>query len=335
VDRPRTVEVRVDMPQGLLTHWFPVVRGYGPPQPAKPTASLPPGSFLDWGRVELMPDERQHVMGPLPPLEGYRRVEPDNTWRFARETDAAFVRVGRNDPSAKHVRSHGDVEKFLFYRGLGTFELPLAVRSAGAGEDVQLTLHNRSKDALQGVFVVRVGKDSVQYAALPVLAGGAAHEGNTAAIFTPPLPLKDGVPQVKQAVAASLLEAGLYAKEAQAMVNTWEQSYFRNEGLRILAILPRDDVDKAIPITIKPAPEELVRVMVGRIEVLTPDAEKRIEAQLAKLDAKNAKERETAIAELDRLGRLKEPVLRRIAGLTKSAEVKAQAEALIAKAAEK
>src|SRR5947199_3247507 len=28
VDRPGTVQVRVDMPDGLLTHWFPAVRGY-------------------------------------------------------------------------------------------------------------------------------------------------------------------------------------------------------------------------------------------------------------------------------------------------------------------
>jgi hypothetical protein len=332
VDRPRTVQVRVDMPQGLLTHWFPVVRGYGPPPQAKP-ATPAPGSFLDWGRVELLPDVRPHIVGPLPPLDGYRTVPPDNTWRFARETDAAFVRVGRSDPTVRHVRSHGDVEKFLFYRGLGMFELPLAVRSAGAGDDVQLTLQNRSKDALQGMFVVRVGKDSVQYAAVPVLAGGAATEGDTASLLTPPLPLKDGVPQVKQAVAASLIEAGLYAKEAQAMVNTWEHSYFRTPGLRVLYVLPRKAVDQTIPIQINPEPEQLVRVMVGRVEVLTPGLEKRLVRAVADLGARDAAVQKAAGAELAQLGRLQEPALHRVAALATVPEVRERAETLIKAAA--
>jgi hypothetical protein len=330
VDRPRTVQVRVDMPQGLLTHWFPAVRGYGPPPQAKP-ATPPPGSFLDWGRVELTPDRPppQHFVGPLLPLEGFRPVEPDNTWQFARETDAAFVRVGRSDPSVRHVRAHGDVEKFLFYRGLGTFELPLAVRSAGAGDDVQLTLHNRSKDALQGIFVVRVGKESVQYASLPILAGGAAQEGSTAALLSPPLSLRGGVQQVKQAVANSLIEAGLYAKEAHAMVNTWEHSYFRTPGLRVLYVLPRKAVDQAIPIRIDPEPEQLVRVMVGRVEVLTPGLEKRLEKAVSDLGAGDPAVKQAAGAELAKLGRLQEPALHRVAALTTVPEVRARAEALI------
>jgi hypothetical protein len=265
----------------------------------------------------------------MPLLDGYRRVDPDNTWRFARETDAAFVRVGRDDPTVRHVRKHGDVEKFLFYRGLGTFELPLAVRSTGAGDDVQLTLHNRSKDALQGIFVVRVERDAVQFAALPVLAGGAAQEGRTASILTPRLSLKDGVPQVKQAVAAALIEAGLYSREALAMVNTWEQSYFRTPGLRVLYVLPRTTVDRTIPIRIDPEPDQLVRVMVGRVEVLTPGQEKRLEKVVANLGASDPQARKAASAELAQLGRLQEPVLHRIASLTNVPEVRARAETLI------
>ena len=29
-DKPQTVQVRVDMPHGLLTHWYPMVKGFGP-----------------------------------------------------------------------------------------------------------------------------------------------------------------------------------------------------------------------------------------------------------------------------------------------------------------
>src|SRR5262249_18618883 len=35
VDQPRTVRVRVDMPRGLLTHWYPAVDAFGPPRAPK------------------------------------------------------------------------------------------------------------------------------------------------------------------------------------------------------------------------------------------------------------------------------------------------------------
>ncbi len=47
----------------------------------------------------------------------------ENHYYPARETDAALVQV-RNGEQAEH-------EKFLFYRGVGNFDLPLSVRLEG------------------------------------------------------------------------------------------------------------------------------------------------------------------------------------------------------------
>jgi hypothetical protein len=112
-------------------------------------------------------------------------------------------------------------------------------------------------------------------------------------------------------------------------VKTWEKSYFRTEGLRLLYILPRATVDEVIPIQVQPAPEQLVRVMIGRVEVLTPCTERRIEQAVADLDAKDPLIRRMAQAELDQLGRLREPVLRRLTSLTTVPEIRSRAEALI------
>jgi hypothetical protein len=130
-------------------------------------------------------------------------------------------------------------------------------------------------------------------------------------------------------VATALVKAGLFPKEAQAMVNTWETSYFRTPGLRLLYILPRPIVDDVIPIQIKPAPEQLVRVMVGRVEVLTPETERRIENALANLESAIPAERNKAAEELNHLGRIKDPVLHRIAALAVKPEVRARAEGLL------
>ncbi|HEV3256483.1 MAG TPA: hypothetical protein VG013_06375 [Gemmataceae bacterium] len=370
-DRPRTVQVRVDMPKGLLTHWYPRVGAFGPPLSDKKAA--PSGSFLDWGTVQLIPTNRPRARGAsLPPLRPVNNLivvtkkgqvltgakvrqtakdlilnagglqvviplteieetanGPQSGWQFPRETDSALVKIGAGDQG----RPREEVEKFLFYRGLGSFELPIQVRTAGSGDDVYLTLHNRGQDALRGIFAVRVEKDTIQFAALDDLAAGQIRETATASAFTSRMALKDGVPQAKSAVAAALVKAGLYPKEAQAMVNTWEKSYFRTDGFRLLYVLPRTTVDATIPIRIKPAPEQLVRVMVGRVEVLTPDKERLVEKSVEELGAKSAAARKAASAELARLGRLKEPVLHRIAALTKVPAVRARAEVLIKEAA--
>jgi hypothetical protein len=61
----------------------------------------------------------------------------------------------------------------------------------------------------------------------------------------------------------------LYEQEAQAMVDTWKDSWFE-EGSRLLYIVPRADIDAILPLTITPAPSAVARIFVGRIELLTP-----------------------------------------------------------------
>src|SRR5262249_19505251 len=108
-DRPRTVQVRVDMPEGLLTHWSPPVTSFGPPATTRQLPDgnliteysktpLPGGSFLDWGQFDLIPDTRLQPPQPGTATPAPRPVGRDDTWRYARETDAALVRFGPNHP---------------------------------------------------------------------------------------------------------------------------------------------------------------------------------------------------------------------------------------------
>jgi hypothetical protein len=329
-DQPRKVQFRVDMPRGLLTHWFPSVKAFGPKKDAR--ANPADGSFLDWGEIEVVPDRTPvtpKVSGAKPPrTPTFYEVNADSTWKFVRETDSALVKF--------NFQGKDRVEKFLFYRGLAAFELPLEVRSAGPDGDLRLLLRNRGDQQIRGLFAVRVVKDGIRYGTLGDLAERDEREVDAGAALGERRSFRDGVPAAKDAVAEALVKAGLYPKEARAMVNNWEKSYFRTEGLRLLSVVPRSQVDEVIPLKIKPAPDDLVRVMVGRVEVLTPDAEARVAEQVAKSAAGDGKVREDAVTELNRLGRLREPVLRRILAASKSAEVRAQAEKLItSKTAEK
>lgn len=66
------------------------------------------------------------------------------------------------------------------------------------------------------------------------------------------------------------------------MVKTWEASWFaeRGTGTRVLYTVPRPITDSILPLTITPTPDETVRVLVGRIDVLTPEQEEAIASML-------------------------------------------------------
>jgi hypothetical protein len=57
------------------------------------------------------------------------------------------------------------------------------------------------------------------------------------------------------------------------MVETWWKSYFQAPGLRVFWVLPRETTDRLLPLEVTPAPQEIVRVLVGRSEVLRPRQE--------------------------------------------------------------
>ncbi|MGL4421831.1 MAG: hypothetical protein ACRCZF_14275 [Gemmataceae bacterium] len=327
-DRPMTAEIKVDMPRGLLTHWFPATQSFGPRPIAEATKDNTPNqaSFLDWGKVELFPDTPEYV-GVKKPVTGVRPgAGAGSTWRFARETDSALVKVTKAPVT---VRPELETEKFLFYRGLGEFDLPLSVVTTGLTDDVSLALANRGSDPLTSMFVVRVRGNMLQYAQISNLAGRSERTIPTATTLSAWMTKEDGVRQVKQKLTAALATEGLYSREALAMTNTWEASYFQNDGLRVLYVLPRRFVDEVIPIRIRPTPERIERVMVGRVEVLTPQQEAELLKQVTALKSSDKKTREAATAVLNGLGRLKEPTLRRLLVLSTLPEQREQIQALL------
>jgi hypothetical protein len=69
---------------------------------------------------------------------------------------------------------------------------------------------------------------------------------------------------------AALVEEGLFGDEAEALLSTWELSYFKSPGLRLFFTVPRPWTDSVLPLELS-LPAKLTRVMVGRIELVTPE----------------------------------------------------------------
>jgi hypothetical protein len=111
--------------------------------------------------------------------------------------------------------------------------------------------------------------------------------------------------QIAQALAAE----GLYPREAAAMVKTWQDSWFQEDGVRVLYVLPRAWTDRTLPLTLNPKPSQLVRVMVGRAEVLTPELKNRLSDALVRAEHGDSEARAQAVAEFKNLGRFAPPAL--------------------------
>ena len=81
----------------------------------------------------------------------------------------------------------------------------------------------------------------------------------------------------------ALVGQGLYRKEADAMIETWRQSWFE-EGSRLFYVVPHDFLNAIVPLTINPAPAQTVRVFVGRLELVTPATAQAVERILTTHD---------------------------------------------------
>jgi hypothetical protein len=206
-------------------------------------------------------------------------------------------------------------EKFLFYRGVGNFSLPLAVKLQGdkvvveniEGEGVGKAVIFESRGGRRGYIVRDLPK------------GETALDRPT---------LDDKIDNLRQDIKAMLMSHGLYEREADAMLNTWRDSWFE-EGLRVFCIMPRKATDEILPINIDPQPLELVRVLVGRTELITPEMEKNVVEQIRRLDDPSTSVRETALKEIKKYRRFTEPILRQVQEHTNEPQIRRRVQRLM------
>ena len=316
-DRERTVRAKVEFPKGLLTEFYPPVASMAPAFDEKlglQGDGEPIGKgMLDWGEIDLYPisslrtqvkDQKtaewmaQHLAHSiLPNADG-------NHYAAARNTDSAFVHV-RLEPDPKEDqgfswvrRPTGEfIEKFLFYRGVGKFDVPVSVTNPTPDK---FSVTNTGTEPLPRMIVLRVTGDQRSYAFVPALAAGKSVD------LPPPDQNVDGDP-LRELVVAELIQTGLYQKEAQAMVDTWSSSWFNEEGLRLFYLVPQQVTDEILPLTITPQPDEQLRVMVGRVEIMSKSQETEL-LQAVALSAKARAEWQVQHSELSDEGKIDHPL---------------------------
>jgi hypothetical protein len=115
------------------------------------------------------------------------------------------------------------------------------------------------------------------------------------------------------------------------MVATWNESWFGEDGVRVLYLLPRKWTDEILPLELKPMPRQLVRTMVGRAEMIRPSVERRLAEQIKRYGEVTDGARQQAVAATRALGlgRFLEPAVRRAQVQSQSKDFQALASQLL------
>lgn len=294
--QPQKVSVTVRFPQGVWTQWYPQAQKVGPSWEQFGSALEPRQGHITW-EAQILPAFAERKAPTLP------ATESDALWNYARDVDAAYVRTTDTTHGGR-----SETERFLFYRGLGQAKMPLGLAYAEGGT---LTLPSTAGFSLKHLFVLRVEKGRAAYRYLPELRPGdrLTHILPSTADAQP---LADFTAKIGDELAIRLGQSGLFPKEARAMVNTWRHSYFESDGIRVLYILPQRWTEEFLPMTLFPKPKTLVRVMVGRTELLTPEREALAAAAVRDLASNETERREKAFDWLREQGRYVEPIMRQV-----------------------
>ena len=278
-DQEQRIQVDVGFPQGIITQYYPNPISFNPP--------IGGVSSLSGGNVSFAVDLLKSPLN-LP------AVDSSNVYAPARNVHADFIKSGNEN------------ERFIFYRGLGNFSTTLQVTSGSPGVGT-LRLSNRGKEAIPAVFLVNVTSSGGSIQLLGNISGGNDLLVNAKRLISfrsEAQPLCQFMLKADQLLTSALTDTGLYQSEAQAMTDTWKKSYFKTPGLRVLYILPREETDRILPLRIQPQPQELVRTMVGRVEVLLSEDEIELLALIHK--------KGEAFFDVTQLGRFGEAKLRRV-----------------------
>jgi hypothetical protein len=271
--REETVSVKVSFSQGIITEWYPHASHVGPDANINDVTLFQPRSdgTISWNSVTVSPNSRTEFPSDA----------SDNHYYAARMTSSTPLRVRTSTGEQQ--------EKFLFYRGVATFPVPLSAKLNESGE---LSIENPSALEFPNAILFERRGDRAGYR-----ISGPLQEQNSMAMPE----LTASVDDLARDLEGMLVSQGLYQDEAHAMIETWRGSWFE-EGSRLLYIVPASLVNKVLPLSITPTPSQTLRVFVGRLELVTPATQKVVETAL---DAQDD-------ATLKLYGRFLEPILETI-----------------------
>jgi hypothetical protein len=251
---PVKADLRVDFRGGWLTEYYP---------DAKVGAPGLQNRTFQYGRL------RSETKGSLE----WKGLQIGKQGTFPKTEDAVWLSP-RNVKAAPVTTANGESEQFLFYRGVAYMQAPLIVARSGDGKLLSIRswtppeLENWGTLRIPRLWLADIREDgSTAFRTLPAMR---MTDGLTSAplAFEEKDYSSDRLKALRKEMHEGLTGDGLNPDEADALLNTWDASYFRSHGLRLFFLVPRVWTDYVLPLKTT-LDADIKRVMIGRIELIT------------------------------------------------------------------
>lgn len=293
----RQKQVPRSHPQVTMRLETPVIYFYPPADRATPLTVSVDVRFRGGWLSEFYPDAKADAPGLRENSFDFGNLTPQTVGSLAwtdlsvgtsaagPETDEHVWLAPRKVDAASVTTPKGESEKYLFYRGVGNLRAPLRVvrtrdkdknKDAGklslyanfegvAARDKPLTIHR--------LWLADIRENGTKFRAYDPVEVTGDPFAKVAELDANLTGARQGLDALKKEMHAALVAAGLYEKEATAMLSTWDRAYFQSPGIRLFFVVPREWTDHVLPLSLS-EPAKVERVMMGRIELISAEQHK-------------------------------------------------------------
>jgi hypothetical protein len=256
---PQKVDFRVEFRGGWLTEYYPDGKVGAP--------GLTTRSF-QYGRLH------SGIQGSLE----WKGLQIGKEGSFPKTEDPVWLSP-RNVKAASVTAAGGESERFLFYRGVAYSQAPLLVLRSEDGKTLHIegwlpdALKNQVPLRIPRLWLADIREDGTT--AFRTLPAQKIAMTTLAPLTTIPssFEAKDyslaRLNALRSEMHDGLVGDGLHSDEADALLNTWDASYFRSSGMRLFFLVPRAWTDYMLPLKTS-IEADIKRVMIGRLELITP-----------------------------------------------------------------
>jgi hypothetical protein len=261
----RSIDLRVRFRGGVINEFYPSAAASVALDTQRVLNKSDAGVLTEWNGDVL----NNFVVGSLQwrGIELHDRVVAPLTqspvWLAPREVHSTGV----------YLPAAGEGESFLFYRGVAHLDALLQTRLNRGGVQLlapaQFAWLESPTITLADVWFADVRADGkIAFREQGALTLSQSAPGREAARLKGFGNTDYGDrSELRQSLRRALIRSGLFADEADALLNTWQASYFEKPGKRVFYLVPREWTDYFLPLELS-VPADVTRVIVGRIDLV-------------------------------------------------------------------
>ena len=259
-------DVSVRFRGGIVNEFFPSAE-------ASAAAAAEPGTRSWLSRVSPAAWSGARLDDEVEGRLAWRGVTLHDSVRLAPTSSHVWLAPRRVRARAVTTAS-GESEQYLFYRGVA--HLDALVQTRLADGELRLAapreLHwmRAPSMTIADSWLVDIRADGAvafrEHGPLTIEKSAPSRELDRLPLFNAADYRVERLAALRESMKRALVTAGLYEDEADALLETWQGSYFRTPGLRLFYVVPNEWLGHFLPLRIT-TPHELTRVIVGRIDL--------------------------------------------------------------------